>query len=108
MSITRQETAYLPAPPYSGSAIGVEWLKGTITKERYSEILHNSHPDGGVTELDVLVQDVVPGLGPFNIRLLSDCVSNPSPSPIPTNFKTDEVSVDNRRVPPRDIDISRS
>lgn len=54
---------------------GPSWLVGKVRKERYMELLYNCHPQGGITELDVLVRDAVPGLGPFEVKLESDCVS---------------------------------
>jgi hypothetical protein len=76
MAITRQDAHLPPVPPYEGPVDAVEWLIGTVRKERYSELLYNPHPDGGVTNLDVVIRDFAIGLGPFDLRLLSDCVSN--------------------------------
>lgn len=83
MSITRHEspTEEIPAPPYESGTPNedemrdIPWFKGMVKKDRYIELLYNCHPDGGVTELDVMVRDAVPGLGPFELHLESDCVS---------------------------------
>ena len=87
MSITRHEspTEEIPAPPYDFGVDGgggevddvrdVPWFRGLVKKDRYIELLYNCHPEGGVTELDVMVRDAVPGLGPFELHLESDCVS---------------------------------
>jgi hypothetical protein len=78
MSITRQEGLELmpPAPPYEAiEEREATWLRGNVRKERYIELLYNCQPEGGVTELDVTIRDAVPGLGPFEVQLESDCVS---------------------------------
>lgn len=74
MAITRQDDHLPPVPPYEGPAAAVEWLVGTVRKERYSELLYNPHPDGGVTTLDSAIRSFANGLGAFDLRLLSDCV----------------------------------
>ena len=87
----------VPAPPYQlnryrdeasseGRSGEVPWYRGVVKKERYIELLYNCHPEGGVTELDVVVRDAVPGLGPFELTLESDCVSSLEN---PCRFKTD-------------------
>ena len=75
-------TEEIPAPPYEAGPSAeaeepreVPWFKGMVKKDRYIELLYNCHPEGGVTELDVMVRDAVPGLGPFELHLESDCVS---------------------------------
>ena len=65
-----------PAPPYEAAEEReATWLRGSVRKERYIELLYNCQPEGGVTELDVMIRDAVPGLGPFEVQLESDCVS---------------------------------
>lgn len=82
-----------PAPPYQADQgpaqqAEVPWFKGIVKKDRYIELLHNCHPEGGVTELDVVVRDAVPGLGPFELSLESDCVRITSLSRFPSCFSS--------------------
>jgi hypothetical protein len=65
------------AIPEGGDGESAAWFKGKVRKERYIELLYNCHPEGGITNLDVVVRDAVPGLGPFELKLESDCVSLP-------------------------------
>jgi hypothetical protein len=81
LSITRQE---LPrAPPYELAKAGIfppsaqdDWVKGTIEANRILMCIWNPNPSGGITALDELASGVVDGLGVYDIRLLSDCVSD--------------------------------
>ncbi|ORY26977.1 hypothetical protein BCR39DRAFT_539659 [Naematelia encephala] len=75
LSILRQDVA-LPQPPtYNYSEYGtddVEWLRGTAYGERTIMLLFNPDPAGGVSSLDMRVNGGAEGIGPFDIRFLSD------------------------------------
>ena len=81
MSVKGSDSRLPPAPPYEATpppepADDVEWLVGTFTQKRYTEILHNINPSGGISELDTLFTGAVDGLGPFSIQVQSDAVSH--------------------------------
>ncbi len=74
MSITRQEAGLPQAPPYEEPS-GDEWLKGSYEVERTIMLIYNPHPTGGVTELDEGASGFAPGLGMYELRMMSDVVS---------------------------------
>jgi hypothetical protein len=55
-----------------------EWIKGVYTVDRLIRLTYNPDPAGGVTSLDVRIDDYAPGLGGYTIRYLADevCGSN--------------------------------
>jgi hypothetical protein len=75
MSITRCEEDH--APPYQphDDEGGLEYLKGTLRAKRYTEVLHNINPTGGVTDLDMRAEGFVDGLGVWELKVVTDCVS---------------------------------
>ena len=53
----------------------VEWWVGVVSQKRYSEVLHNIEPTGGILQLDVKLEGAAEGLGAYRFVLLSDAVS---------------------------------
>ena len=74
MVITRQEAGLPQAPAYEESPDG-DWLKGSYEAERTIMLFYNPDPAGGVTQLDERATGHIPGLGGYELRLLSNVVS---------------------------------
>ena len=54
-------------------------------------LIYNPHPNGGVTELDERASASAPGIGPFDVRMISDVVGLIIDMP---NEVLQEISVD--------------
>jgi hypothetical protein len=84
-------TSNLPeVPPYSSREGGqgideIGWLHGTLRAKRYVEVLYNLNPNGGVTDLDVRSSSSAAGLGTYDLRVLTDCVSDDTPLVFPAS-----------------------
>lgn len=62
--------------PISSTTEGeVKWLKGVVTAQRMITLLYNPEPSNGVSTLDERRRGEVQGLGPFDVRYMSDVVS---------------------------------
>ncbi|ORX35175.1 hypothetical protein BD324DRAFT_657582 [Kockovaella imperatae] len=75
MRPSHSEDMLSPLPGYEDATRvnkDVEWLVGTITQKRYSEVLHNIDPSGGITDLSLNLNGAVDGLGPYQFQLMSD------------------------------------
>jgi hypothetical protein len=84
------------ADPVASSEEEVEWLRGSVSASRLIWVMYNPEPSNGVSVLDERRRGDVPGLGPFEIRFMSDVwtvcallksyVSIPTPSPETTIY----------------------
>lgn len=90
-SASSPASSSLHAPPYevndSGTAtghhtpeeqenfLGPEWILGDRHNRRVLFFVYNPNRDGGVTSLDERANGYVDGLGPWELRLVSDVVS---------------------------------
>lgn len=108
MTVTRQEALIPKAPTYDESEAVAKgkssqseddissWLVGTYKTERRVMLIYNPHPHGGVSELDVRLNGFAEGVGPWDMRMVSDeftvaaflpmCITLPSLPPTATIF----------------------
>lgn len=99
--------------PVAAGGDEVQWLKDTVSSTRCIGLLYNPEPNNGVTVLDETARAAVDGLGPVEIRYMSDVwsvaallktfLTFPSPSPALTVYYT-AVSLQQKAVAtsPRD------
>ena len=73
VSAGRQDAALPQAPTYEDS-LGDDWLRGKFYVERKIMLIYNPHPNGGVTELDERASAYAPGIGSYDLRMVSDVV----------------------------------
>lgn len=87
-TVTRQEVPFLPRiPSYAETetlstetASQTPWIIGTHREKRHIMIVYNPNPMGGTNELNDRANGFVPGLGFWELSMVSDVVS-PPPSP---------------------------
>lgn len=60
------------ADPVGNSEEEVRWLRGNVTASRGIWLMYNPDPGDGVSRLDERRRGEVPGLGPFEVRFMSD------------------------------------
>lgn len=59
----------------NGGATKNDWIVGTREVTRNIMVLHNPHPNAGVSNLDERQSGYAPHLGPWSLRIASDYVS---------------------------------
>jgi hypothetical protein len=84
MTITRQADPTPIVPTYtesqanSGTHQGVnedEFVVGILESSRSIQITHNPNPTGNFSDLDQSQQGFADGLGPWELKIMSDVVS---------------------------------
>jgi len=84
------------ADPVASSEEEVQWLRGSFTSSRTIWLMYNPEPNNAVSTLDERRRGDVPGLGPFEVKFMSDVwtvcallkshISIPSPDPATTVY----------------------
>lgn len=79
-TVTRQEVPYLPRTPsyedtnYTDTATQTPWVIGTHRQKRHIMLVYNPNPSGGTNELHDRANGFVPGLGVWEMTMVSDVV----------------------------------
>lgn len=85
MTITRQADSTPVVPTYTESQAdsvingGIdeeEWVNGVLESSRSIQITHNPNPTGNFSDLDQRQHGFAEGLGPWELKIMSDVVSH--------------------------------